>query len=91
LLIGGQNYHLVHHLWPSIPSYKYQQAYYAVKPLLDEKGCHQTLGLLQWRDFLGFVYDVLVGIRFHTKPQLQETQEPSPVPSEPAIQENIAQ
>jgi beta-carotene hydroxylase len=77
-LIGGQNYHLVHHLWPSIPSYKYQQAYYAVKPLLDEKGCHQTLGLLQWRDFLGFIYDVLVGIRFHRKPQQGESEPTTP-------------
>ncbi|HCF27956.1 MAG TPA: beta-carotene hydroxylase, partial [Cyanobacteria bacterium UBA11049] len=38
-LIMGQNYHLIHHLWPSIPWYNYQPAYYAMKPLLDEKGC----------------------------------------------------
>jgi beta-carotene hydroxylase len=65
-LIGGQNYHLVHHLWPTVPWYKYQPAYYQMKPLLDEKGCHQSLGLLQSpKDFWGFVYDVFVGIRFH--------------------------
>lgn len=65
LLIMGQNYHLIHHLWPSIPWYKYQPAYYATRPLLDAKGCHQTLGLLKGKDFLGFVYDLFLGIRFH--------------------------
>jgi beta-carotene hydroxylase len=67
LLIGGQNYHLVHHLWPSIPWYKYQPAYYAVKPLLDEKGCCQSLGLLERKNFWSFLYDVFLGIRFHGK------------------------
>lgn len=65
LLILGQNYHLVHHLWPSIPWYKYQGAYQITKPLLDAKGCYQSLGLLQGKDFLGFLYDVFLGIRFH--------------------------
>ncbi len=66
-LILGQNYHLVHHLWPSIPWYKYQPAYYATKPLLDAKGCEQSLGLLEWKNFWGFLYDVFLGIRFHHK------------------------
>ncbi|MGF1513620.1 MAG: beta-carotene hydroxylase [Elainellaceae cyanobacterium] len=65
LLIMGQNYHLIHHLWPSIPWYHYQTAYRATQPLLDEKGCHQTLGLLQGKDFFSFVYDLFLGIRFH--------------------------
>jgi beta-carotene hydroxylase len=69
LLIMGQNYHLVHHLWPSIPWYNYQPAYFATKPLLDAKGSHQSLGILQTpKDFFGFLYDVVLGIRFH-KPQ----------------------
>ena len=67
LLIMGQNYHLIHHLWPSIPWYNYQPAYYATKPLLDEKGCYQSLGLLQGKDFLSFVYDIFLGIRLHKK------------------------
>ena len=67
LLILGQNYHLVHHLWPSIPWYKYQPAYYATKPLLDAKGCDQSLGLLQGKNFWSFLYDVFLGIRFHGK------------------------
>jgi beta-carotene hydroxylase len=67
LLIFGQNYHLIHHLWPSIPWYKYQPAYYATKPLLDEKGCDQCLGLLQPKNFGSFLYDLFFGIRFHHK------------------------
>lgn len=65
ILIMGQNYHLIHHLWPSIPWYNYQPAYYVMKPLLDEKGCYQTSGLLQKKDFFEFVYDIFLGIRFH--------------------------
>ena len=65
LLIMGQNYHLIHHLWPSIPWYKYQGAYRATKPLLDAKGCEQSLGLLQGKSFWSFIYDVFLGIRFH--------------------------
>ncbi len=66
LLIMGQNYHLIHHLWPSIPWYNYQPAYYATKPLLDAKGSPQTLGILQGKkDFWNFIYDVFVGIRLH--------------------------
>jgi beta-carotene hydroxylase len=67
LLIMGQNYHLIHHLWPSIPWYNYQPTYYMMKPLLDEKGCHQTSGLLQKKDFFEFVYDIFLGIHFHHK------------------------
>lgn len=65
LLIMGQNYHLIHHLWPSIPWYHYQTAYRATQPLLSAKGCHQSLGLLRGKDFLSFVYDIFLGIRFH--------------------------
>jgi len=68
VLIMGQNYHLIHHLWPSIPWYKYQQGYYTSKPLLDEKGCPQSTGILQSKqDFLGFLYDAVLGIHFHAK------------------------
>jgi beta-carotene hydroxylase len=66
ILILGQNYHLIHHLWPSIPWYYYQPAYRATKPLLDEKGCTQTLGLLEGKSFWSFVYDIFLGIRFHS-------------------------
>jgi beta-carotene hydroxylase len=65
IMILGQNYHLIHHLWPSIPWYKYQSAYHAVKPLLEAKNCHQSLGLLQGKDFRSFLYDIFLGIRFH--------------------------
>lgn len=72
ILILGQNYHLIHHLWPSIPWYNYQSAYYLMKPLLDQKGCYQSLGLLQKKDFFDFVYDIFLGIRLHHK-KLEET------------------
>ena len=65
LLIMGQNYHLIHHLWPSIPWYKYEGAYQATRPLLDAKGCHQSLGVFQGKHFWSFLYDVFLGIRFH--------------------------
>ncbi|HBQ99373.1 MULTISPECIES: beta-carotene hydroxylase [unclassified Roseofilum] len=64
LLIFGQNYHLVHHLWPSIPWYYYEKTYQVMKPLLDRKGCTQTLGLLEKQSFWSFLYDVFIGIRF---------------------------
>ena len=61
-LIGGQNYHLVHHLWPAVPWYNYEPVYQAMKPVLDEKGCRQTLGILT-EDPASFWYDVFIGIR----------------------------
>ncbi len=67
ILILGQNYHLIHHLWPSIPWYNYQPTYHIMKPLLDQKGCHLSLGLLQKKDFFDFLYDIVLGIRFHGK------------------------
>jgi len=67
-LIMGQNYHLIHHLWPSIPWYNYERAYHVMRPLLDAKGCHQTLGLLETKkDFWNFIYDVFIGIRLHRR------------------------
>ena len=67
LLIMGQNYHLVHHLWPSIPWYKYKPAYEYMKPLLDQKQSPQSLGLMRSQDFWNFLYDIFLGIRFHRK------------------------
>lgn len=86
-LIMGQNYHLIHHLWPSIPWYNYEKAYYATKPLLDAKGSPQSIGLLK-EDFLGFVYDIFLGIRFHPKSQEEpEIQAASEVLQEKVLQE----
>jgi beta-carotene hydroxylase len=65
VLILGQNYHLIHHLWPSVPWYKVQPAYYAVKPLLDTKGSPQTLDIFNRKNIGSFLYDALIGIRFH--------------------------
>lgn len=78
ILIGGQNYHLIHHLWPSIPWYKYQPAYYATKHLLDEKGCEQKLGLLESKNFWSFMYDVFIGIHFHGKSAHKKVEEVKP-------------
>ncbi|MBW4655287.1 MAG: fatty acid desaturase [Kaiparowitsia implicata GSE-PSE-MK54-09C] len=74
LLIMGQNYHLIHHLWPTVPWYNYQPAYRATRPLLDSKGCHQSLGLLKLNDFVGFVYDLFLGIRFHGHAKTEKSQ-----------------
>jgi beta-carotene hydroxylase len=71
ILLLGQNYHLVHHLWPTVPWYKYQTAYKEAKHLLDEKGCKQTLGIWQGTEFWSFLYDALIGIRFHHGNQSQ--------------------
>ncbi|MCS6959642.1 MAG: fatty acid desaturase [Pseudanabaenaceae cyanobacterium SKYGB_i_bin29] len=65
ILLLGQNYHLIHHLWPNIPWYNYQPAYYKMKPLLDAHGSPQSLGLWQLPDLGGFIYDIFLGIRFH--------------------------
>ena len=73
LLIMGQNYHLIHHLWPSIPWYRYKPAYEVMKPLLDSKGSPQSLGILNGtKDFFGFLYDLVLGIRFHSHKSPQE-------------------
>ena len=71
VLIMGQNYHLVHHLWPAVPWYNFQPTYYAMKPLLDEQGCVQSLGIFQGKEFLNFLYDFFIGIHLkqHEKAQ----------------------
>lgn len=71
VLIMGQNYHLVHHLWPAVPWYNFQPTYYAMKPLLDEKGCDQSLGIFQGKEFLNFLYDFFIGIHFKQREKAQ--------------------
>ncbi len=66
ILIMGQNYHLVHHLWPSIPWFEYKPAYEKTKPLLDQKGSPQRMGIFETKkDTLNFLYDIILGIRSH--------------------------
>ena len=50
LLIMGQNYHLIHHLWPSIPWFEYKIAYEKTKPLLDKKGSPQRVGIFESKE-----------------------------------------
>ena len=65
-LIMGQNYHLIHHLWPSIPWFEYKPAYEATKHLLDAQGSPQRLGIFETRsDGLNFLYDIFLGLRSH--------------------------
>jgi len=67
-LIMGQNYHLVHHLWPSIPWFEYRPAYHATKPILDAKGSPQRLGLFETKsDLTNFLYDIVLGVRSHRR------------------------
>ncbi len=35
----GQNYHLIHHLYPRIPFYRYGQCFWAIRPSLEARGC----------------------------------------------------
>lgn len=39
VLFLGQNYHLIHHLWTTIPWYRYQAVYASIEPELHERGC----------------------------------------------------
>ncbi len=67
-LIMGQNYHLVHHLWPSIPWFEYKPAYEVTKPLLDSKGSPQRMGIFESsKDGFNFLYDIVLGIRSHKR------------------------
>tara|TARA_Y100001978_G_scaffold195175_1_gene203115 strand:- start:701 stop:997 length:297 start_codon:yes stop_codon:yes gene_type:complete len=64
----GQNYHLIHHLWPSIPWFEYKIAYEKTKPLLDAKGSPQRVGIFETKeDTLNFLYDLILGLRSHSK------------------------
>ncbi len=68
ILIMGQNYHLIHHLWPSIPWFEYKISYEVTKPLLDHKGSHQRVGIFESKkDTFNFIYDILIGVRSHKK------------------------
>ena len=39
-----QNWHLMHHLWPSVPFYNYPKLYHALRPILIEKGARHNDG-----------------------------------------------
>jgi beta-carotene hydroxylase len=43
-LLLGQNYHLIHHLWTTIPWYRYQRVFTAVEGELVERGAR-----IEWR------------------------------------------
>lgn len=87
ILILGQNYHLVHHLWPSVPWYKFQGAYYATKELLDTKGCTQTLGITEAKVLRKFAYDFFIGIHRRHAPEpmpiISESERTELTPAEP--------
>lgn len=38
LMCMGQHLHLVHHLWPSVPFYRYRQLFELMRPTLEERG-----------------------------------------------------
>ncbi|ODS00160.1 hypothetical protein AUC68_03355 [Methyloceanibacter methanicus] len=35
-----QNFHLIHHLFPRIPFYKYKDAFVDLRPVLEKEGAH---------------------------------------------------
>ncbi len=39
VMLLGQNYHLIHHLWTTIPWYRYQAVYASIEPELREREC----------------------------------------------------
>lgn len=41
-----QNWHLMHHLWPSVPFYNYQRLHARLEPVLEEKGARHLDGFL---------------------------------------------
>ena len=38
-LLLGQNYHLIHHLWTTIPWYRYRRAFGETRDALEARGC----------------------------------------------------
>lgn len=40
-----QNWHLMHHLWPSVPFYNYERLYHRIEPILAAKGARHHEGL----------------------------------------------
>jgi beta-carotene hydroxylase len=38
VLLLGQNYHLIHHMIPSIPYYRYRDTFEEMRPILEQKG-----------------------------------------------------
>jgi beta-carotene hydroxylase len=43
-LLLGQNYHLIHHLWTTIPWYRYQRVFDQIEDELAERGAR-----IEWR------------------------------------------
>lgn len=41
-----QNWHLMHHLWPSVPFYNYERLYHRLQPVLEEKGARHHEGVV---------------------------------------------
>lgn len=38
VVLLGQNYHLIHHLWTTIPWYRYRSVFEGIRPELEERG-----------------------------------------------------
>ena len=38
ILLLGQNYHLIHHLWTTVPWFRYPQVFNAIRPELEARG-----------------------------------------------------
>jgi len=38
VILLGQNYHLIHHMYPRLPWYKYQEVFFKIEPFLKSKG-----------------------------------------------------
>ncbi|MEW6474248.1 MAG: fatty acid desaturase [Actinomycetota bacterium] len=53
VVLLGQNYHLVHHAWVTVPWFRYQPVFHAVRPDLEAVGARTQRG--EWRQPLSTV------------------------------------
>lgn len=66
VMILGQNYHLLHHLHPTIPWFYYRKAYIKSEEILNRNSCRTSLDVFEPQNFRQFILDILLGVK-HSK------------------------
>lgn len=64
VLLLGQNYHLIHHLWTTVPWYRYQRVFGEIEDELEERGARiESVGWKgftnRWRDLAALCRDAV--------------------------------